>query len=51
MNENWEDLSKHSRTELLSGFSGKDFDRIIHNRAWEANLDRLLFSKNAIKVK
>lgn len=35
MYENWEELSKRSRIELLSGRFGTDFDRVTHTGNWK----------------
>lgn len=43
--EDWEELSKRSRLELLSGKFGKNFDRIIHNKGWKKELKGLITSK------
>ncbi|MEU1297951.1 hypothetical protein ABZ439_36760 [Streptomyces sp. NPDC005840] len=37
MFEDWEDLSKRSRVDLLAG-SSRGFERIIHRRGWEGRL-------------
>lgn len=41
MYENWEELSKRSRTELLSSDSLK-FDRVIHDNNWKKKLKALV---------
>lgn len=35
MYDNWEELSKRSRIELLSGRFGTNFDRVIHTGDWK----------------
>jgi hypothetical protein len=35
MFENWQELSKRSRTELMSGRFGKNFERIPHGSGWK----------------
>jgi hypothetical protein len=42
MYDNWEELSKKSRIELLSGKFGTNFDRIIHTKGWKNNTKALL---------
>jgi hypothetical protein len=38
MFEDWQDLSKRSRTELLSGRFGKNFERIPHASGWKSQV-------------
>jgi hypothetical protein len=45
MYDTWSDLSKKSRTELLSGRLGNNFDRIIHNKGWEKEVRSLIKKK------
>jgi hypothetical protein len=51
MYDNWEELSRRSRTELLTGRFGESFDRIPHNTGWEEKVrdivQRKLFPKRA----
>lgn len=44
MYENWEELSKKSRIELLTG-DNKGFDRIIHSKGWINQLKYLIKNK------
>jgi hypothetical protein len=37
---NWEELSQKSRTELLSGRFGDNFERVIHDSGWEKRVKR-----------
>lgn len=41
MYENWQDLSKKSRLQLLAG-DGRGFTRIVHTTGWEAQLRYLV---------
>lgn len=41
LNEDWESLSKLSRTQLLKEYKDK-FIRIVHNKDWKANLEKSL---------
>ncbi len=43
MYEDWEELSRRSRTELLSD-PDAEYDRVIHSRNWKRNLLRILKS-------
>ncbi|MBP6977627.1 MAG: hypothetical protein KBB71_04865 [Lentimicrobiaceae bacterium] len=43
--ENWEELSKLSRTELLSGRFGISFDRIIHISGWKEKVKTIVTEK------
>jgi len=45
MYSNWEEMSRKSRIELLSGRYGKDFDRIIHTGDWKEKTKALLKDK------
>ncbi len=42
MYENWEELSKKSRIELLSGRYGRDFDRVVHSGDWKEKTKAIL---------
>ena len=41
MGENWETLSRMSRTELLA-MSGRDFERVLHARNWQKKLRSMI---------
>lgn len=41
MYENWEELSKKSRTDLLTGFE-ESFERIVHKEGWKEKLEALI---------
>jgi hypothetical protein len=45
MYDNWEDLSKKSRIELLSGKYGTNFDRVIHTKGWKNKTKEILKKK------
>ena len=45
MYDNWENLSKRTRLELLSGYSKTEFDRIVHDKHWKNRLKILLRQK------
>jgi len=47
--DNWEELSKRSRIELLSGKYGTDFKRVIHNSGWKEDVKAIVASKRAEK--
>lgn len=42
MYKNWEELSKKSRLDLLSGRYGRDFDRIAHIGNWKSKVKRTI---------
>lgn len=42
MYENWKELSTKSRTELLSGRFGINFDRVIHKDGWEKSVRKII---------
>ncbi len=42
MFENWEELSKKSRTELISSRTQEDFIRIPHTKTWKRRLTRII---------
>ena len=42
MFQNWEELSKRTKTELLSGTYGKDFEKIIHSKGWEKMIGEII---------
>ena len=44
MYEDWEELSKKSRMELLTG-NNQGFDRIVHTKGWKNQLEYLIKSK------
>lgn len=48
MFNDWEELSKKSRIELLSGRFGRDFERVIHTGDWKEKV-KLIISKNKKK--
>jgi hypothetical protein len=49
MYENWEELSKKSRIELLSGKFGTNFDRVIHRKGWKNETKEILNKKRKKK--
>lgn len=38
----WEELSKRSRIDLISGKFGADFERVIHNPGWEEKTEEIV---------
>ncbi|MBU2493331.1 MAG: hypothetical protein KJ571_11955 [Bacteroidetes bacterium] len=45
MYDNWNILSQKSRTELLSGECGNNFDRVLHLDGWENKVRAIIDSK------
>lgn len=48
--DNWQELSKRSRIDLLTGKYGKNFERIIHKSGWKKEV-RSLVKKRLTKEK
>jgi len=48
MFENWEELSKRSRVDLLSGRYGKGFERIVHSPGWEIRVEKIVEERTKI---
>ena len=46
--QNWEELSKRSRVDLLSGKFGDDFERVIHRRNWKSTVCEIV-AKRRVK--
>lgn len=44
---NWEELSKLSRLELMSGQFGNSFERIVHTGDWEESIRKVVATKRA----
>lgn len=42
MFEDWEDLSRKTRTELLSGRFGRTFERVLHTGGWKGRVRRIV---------
>jgi hypothetical protein len=42
MFENWRELSQRSRTELLSGRFGQNFERVLHNSGWKETVKEII---------
>lgn len=40
--ENWEELSKRSRVDLISGRCGTAFERIVHANGWKASVKEIV---------
>ena len=40
--DNWEELSKLSRIDLLSGKFGTSFERVIHNTGWKSDVKTIV---------
>jgi hypothetical protein len=47
--ENWEELSKRGRIELLSGKYGTDFERVIHTHGWKGDVRTIVAAKRGEK--
>jgi hypothetical protein len=47
--DNWEELSKRSRLELVSGKYGKDFERVVHNNGWKDVVKNIVNAKRKAK--
>lgn len=45
--KNWEELSKRSRLDLLSGKFGTDFERVIHKQGWKTEVRGIVKNKRA----
>lgn len=43
--DNWEDLSKRSRLDLISGKFGTSFERIIHTGKWQSEVKKIIKEK------
>lgn len=43
--DNWEELSKRSRIDLLSGRYGTDFKRVIHSSGWKGEVRAIVAAK------
>lgn len=42
MFDNWRELSQRSRTELLSGRFGKNFERVMHGSGWKGRVKQVI---------
>lgn len=42
MFEGWADLSQRSRTELLSGRYGNNFERVLHTKGWKGRVKKIV---------
>ena len=47
--DNWEELSKRTRIELLSGKYGTDFNRVIHRHGWKGEVRVIVQAKREEK--
>lgn len=45
MYDDWKNLSKKSRVELLSGRFGTNFDRVVHAKGWQSRVKQLIEEK------
>ncbi len=45
MFEEWEELSKKSRIDLLSGKYGESFERVLHTSGWKSKLRSIIKGK------
>ena len=45
--DNWQELSKRSRIDLLKGKYGKDFERVIHKSGWKTEVRNLVKNRLA----
>ncbi|WKZ32790.1 MAG: hypothetical protein QY316_12920 [Thermodesulfobacteriota bacterium] len=43
--ENWEELSKLSRIDLLSGKFGNSFERVVHTNTWEEKVKTIVIDR------
>jgi hypothetical protein len=50
MFEDWQELSKRSRTELLSGRFGKNFERVVHGSGWKGTVKSIIKDHAATPV-
>jgi hypothetical protein len=46
--DNWEDLSKLSRIDLMSGRFGSSFERVIHNSGWKDIVKKVIEDKRRV---
>jgi len=46
MYENWQELSKKSRIDLLSGRFGSNFYRVIHRKNWKSEIKKIVQEHN-----
>ena len=42
MFENWRELSQKTRTELLSGRFGRNFERVMHGSGWKGKVKAVI---------
>lgn len=49
--DNWQELSKRSRIDLLKGKYGKDFERVIHKSGWKTEVRNLVKNRLAAENK
>lgn len=47
--DNWEELSKLSRIDLLSGKFGTSFERVIHNIGWKSNVRGIVAARRKLE--
>lgn len=47
--DNWEELSKLSRIDLLSGKFGTSFERVIHNTGWKSDVRTIVAERRKFK--
>lgn len=45
--DNWQELSRRSRIDLLKGKYGKDFERVIHKSGWKTEVRNLVKNRLA----
>lgn len=46
---NWEELSKLSRINLLSGKFGENFERVIHTNEWKSRVESIIAEQRNLK--
>ncbi len=49
MYENWEQLTRQSRLQLLSGRLGEQFDRVVHREGWQKQVQYLVEARRQNK--
>lgn len=49
MYENWEQLTRQSRLQLLTGRLGEQFDRVIHRKGWQKQVQYLVEARRQNK--
>ena len=50
MFDDWEKLSKKTRTELLSGRFGHNFERVLHTSGWKGRVRTIVTNRRSNTV-